>query len=167
MDTQKDIIAPMVQTYLAMGFDAFKKMEADKSRPWVQSSVVSAVSDMASKLAQGVKGITPEDIAERIQESVHLAGQYIITEMNKTESSWFQTVQNGDLHVRRVPAKDDQAPKHKRAEKACINHCFELSKKYGTVELAKAVLAVFSINKKVEEVFGTVPEKPINPLAQA
>jgi len=164
MASQKDAVEAAIPAFLAMGFAAFKKLEADESKSWIPPTILKSVSDMATQQIQGIK---PEDIAEKIQESVHLAGQFILVKMCEKEPSWFYVSPTGDQRIRRAQAKDPETPVVNRAHKACVNHCFELSRKYGTVELAKAVLAVFSINKKVEDVFGAVPEKPVNPLAQA
>jgi hypothetical protein len=143
----------------AMEFMAAKTLVKDvkEGGTWLAPEVLKFVAPLAPFPANA----TEEQKVELMAKILDLTGQFVLEEVAKTKTGWFRRKVNTDLDFRKAPAKE---PGLTRAEMATRGNIARLAKKYGTLEVAKAFLAVYGINKGVADVFGTLPEAPVTGL---
>ncbi len=147
---------PIVDATLLRDFNELKEnveAKAKAGKTWMPGAFLQQMIDKVKPTAPG----GTEKTKEALVETVRLTEQFIFVKMNQVKPSWFQVLANGDLKLRKAPLK---APGLTRSERAAQSACAKLATKYGTLELAKAALAVLGVSKAVHEVYGALPDKP-------
>ena len=88
-------------------------------------------------------------------EAMEFTQEYMLSELAKQQPTWI-TVMRGKLCIRDEPEEVGVTSK----EKKCMLVVAKLAQVCGTLEVAKATLAVLGIDKPVHEVFGALRLEP-------